>query len=171
MRNECVYGNGKCDSNSSKMRIMKIISDSEIRLKTRMWNNQYDLQVHKYFGMKTRSVKTLKVIEVFFHLPDQGKLLLCCDGASRGNPGISGYGIIGRNYMGDFIIAISEGIGVSTNYYAEIFAILIAGEWAVNNGFRDLVFRTDSQSVQYALHTIRFLGLLLLDGRRYHLLH
>ncbi|XP_026419884.1 uncharacterized protein LOC113315849 [Papaver somniferum] len=85
--------------------------------------------------------------EVYFQLPKQGKLLLCCDDASRGNPGYAGYGFVGRLSSGDFLIAISGGLGISTNYYAEIFAILMAGEWAIHHGFKDLVFRTDSQAV------------------------
>ncbi|XP_026419865.1 uncharacterized protein LOC113315829 [Papaver somniferum] len=112
-----------------------------------MWNKQYDLQVFKHFGLKTRSVKSMIIKEVFFQLPDQGKLLLCYGGASRGNPGCAGYGFVGRLSSGDFVIAISGGLGISTNYYAEIFAILMAGEWEIHHGFKELVFRTDSQAV------------------------
>ncbi|XP_026434044.1 uncharacterized protein LOC113331564 [Papaver somniferum] len=107
----------------------------------------YDLQVLKYFGLKTRGVKNLIIKEVFFQLPEQGKLLLCCDEASRANPGCAGYGIVGRLSTEDFVIAISGGLGISTNYYAEIFAILMAGEWEIHHGFNELVFGTDSKVV------------------------
>ncbi|XP_026428508.1 uncharacterized protein LOC113324404 [Papaver somniferum] len=111
-----------------------------------MWNKQYDLQILKYFGLKTRGVKNLIIKEVFFQLSEQGKLLLCCDGASRGNPGCAGYGIMGRINTEEFLIAISGGLGISTNYYVEMFAILMAGEWEIHHGFNDLVFRTDSKA-------------------------
>ncbi|XP_026399512.1 uncharacterized protein LOC113295390 [Papaver somniferum] len=147
LRNECTYGNGKCDQNVTKKRIQQAIVDSDLRLKENMWNKQYDLQLLKQFGLKTRSVKSMVIKEVFFQLPEQGKLLLCCDGASRGNLGYAGYGFVGRLSFGDFVIAISGGLGISTNYYAEISAILMAGEWEIHHGFKVLVFRTDSQAV------------------------
>ncbi|XP_026436553.1 uncharacterized protein LOC113334533 [Papaver somniferum] len=43
LRNDCTYGKGKCDLNATKKRIMKVISDSDIRMKAHMWNSQYDL--------------------------------------------------------------------------------------------------------------------------------
>ncbi|XP_026459296.1 uncharacterized protein LOC113359954 [Papaver somniferum] len=144
LRNECMFDKGKCDLNITKKKIMKAISDIDIRMKPNMWNNQYDLQLLKKFGLKTRRVKSIIIKEVFFQLPSQGKLLLCCDGASRGNPYIADYGIVVRNHTGEFVIAISGGLGISNNFDAEVFAILIAGEWAVHNGFHDeLVFRTN----------------------------
>ncbi|XP_026378643.1 uncharacterized protein LOC113273089 [Papaver somniferum] len=131
LRNECIFDKGKCDQ----------------RLNPIMWNSQYDLQVLRIFGLKTRSVKSMIIKEVFFQLLEQGKLLLCCDGASRGNPGTVGYGVVGRNNTGEFVIAISGGLGISTNYYAEVFSVLITGEQVVHHGFHDLVFRTDSKAV------------------------
>ncbi|XP_026439127.1 uncharacterized protein LOC113337746, partial [Papaver somniferum] len=153
LRNDCTYGNEKCDINATKKRIMKGIFDSDTRMKACMWNSQYDLKILKLFVLKTRRVKRLIVKEVYFHLPSQGKLLLCCDGASRGNPGISGYGIVGRTYTGEFVVAISGGIGISTNFYAEVIAILVVGEWVVHNGFLELIFRTDSQEVRKDLYS------------------
>ncbi|XP_026419429.1 uncharacterized protein LOC113315354 [Papaver somniferum] len=147
LRNECIFDKGKYDLNVTKNKILQVISDSDIRMKANMWNSQYDLQVLKKFGLKTRRVKNMKIKEVFFQLPEQGKILLCCDGASRGNPGMAGYGVVGRNCTSEFVIAISGGLGISTNYYAEVFAILIAGEWAIHNGFHDLVFRTNYKTV------------------------
>ncbi|XP_026447406.1 uncharacterized protein LOC113347927 [Papaver somniferum] len=124
LRNECIFGNVKCDLNVTKKKIKQLLLDNELRLTANMWNKQYGLQVLKIFGLKIRGVKSMNIKEVFFQLPEQGKLLLCCDGSSRGNPG---------------------GLGVSTNYYAEIFAVLIAGEWALIHGFNKLVFKTDSK--------------------------
>ncbi|XP_026419764.1 uncharacterized protein LOC113315723 [Papaver somniferum] len=150
LRNECLYDNGKCDALVIKNKILKTISESDIRMKAMMWNIQYDLQVLKSLGLKSRKVKSLIVKEVFFTLPLPGQILLCCDGASRGNPGTSRYGIVGRDSNGGFIIPISGGLGISTNYYAEIYAVIIAGEWAIQNDFFNIVFRTNSMAVIHA---------------------
>ncbi|XP_026399254.1 uncharacterized protein LOC113295118 [Papaver somniferum] len=146
LRNECTYGKGKCDHNATKKKIKQSIADGDLRLTTNMWNKQYDLQILKTFGLKTRGVKNLIIKEVFFQLPEQGKLLLCCDGASIGNPGCAGYGILGILSTGEFVIAISGGLGISTNYYAEVFAILMEGEWVIHHAFNEIVFRTDSKA-------------------------
>ncbi|XP_026419871.1 uncharacterized protein LOC113315836 [Papaver somniferum] len=126
---------------------MKFITECEVRMSTPMWNSTYDLQVLKKFGFSCRKVKTSRVQEVFFTLPEMNYLLLCCDGASKGNPGSAGFGFIGRNSNGDYLIAMAGGLGVATNYYAEVMAILCAGEWAIQHGFFQLIFRTYSQSV------------------------
>ncbi|XP_026397018.1 uncharacterized protein LOC113291735 [Papaver somniferum] len=76
-----------------------------------------------------------------------GKILLCCDGASQGNPGASGYGIIARNNEGECIVAIEGGLGITTNYYAEVLAIICAGEWVVHRRYTHLIFRSDSKTV------------------------
>ncbi|XP_026438240.1 uncharacterized protein LOC113336778 [Papaver somniferum] len=144
--NECNFGNGKCDLNVTKKKIKQVMLDNDLRLTAIIWNTQYDLQIIKYFGLKTRKVKSMRTQEIYFKLPEQDKLLLCCDGAFRANPGNAGYGIVGRLSSGEFVVAISGGLGVSTNYYAEVFAVLMAVEWAMNKGFNKLVFRTDSKA-------------------------
>ncbi|XP_026453988.1 uncharacterized protein LOC113355364 [Papaver somniferum] len=155
LRDDWTYGKEEVNINATKKRIMKIISDCDIRMKAHMWNSQYDLQVLKSFGLKTRRVESLIIKEVYFQLPSQGKLLLCCDGASRGNPGMTGYGIVGRTHTGEFVVAISGGLGISTNFYAEVFSILIAGEWEIQNEFQEL-FRTDSRAVKNAFQSGKF---------------
>ncbi|XP_026458908.1 uncharacterized protein LOC113359503 [Papaver somniferum] len=140
LRNECTYGKRKVNLTEVMNRILKKIYDCDIRLKATMWNNLYDLQVIKRLGLKTRIVKSLIPKEVYFHLPSQGKILLCCDSASKGNPGAYGYGVVGRSHSGEFVVAISGGIG----------------ELAVQNGFLELVFNTDSQAVKTAFQSGRF---------------
>ncbi|XP_026410485.1 uncharacterized protein LOC113305685 [Papaver somniferum] len=109
-----------------------------------MWNCSYDLQVLKALGIKCRKVKGTRVKEIFFQLPPPNKILLCCDGASKGNPGISGYGFTGRTSSGEFLVVVSGGLGVSTKYYAEILEVLNTGEWALSKGHEEVLFRTGS---------------------------
>ncbi|KAI3981951.1 hypothetical protein MKX01_018857, partial [Papaver californicum] len=98
-------------------------------------------------------IKSTRIQEIYFTLPKRNQLLLCCDRASRGNPGEVGYGFIGRNNEGDCIIAVAGGLGVATNYYAEVMAVLCAGEWTIKNGFMHLLFRSDSKSVIEAFNS------------------
>ncbi|XP_026378722.1 uncharacterized protein LOC113273177 [Papaver somniferum] len=75
------------------------------------------------------------------------QILLCCDGASQGNLGAAGYGFIARNSDGECIVAVEGSLGIATNYYAEVLAIICAGEWAIHKGYTHLIFQSDSQEV------------------------
>lgn len=60
--------------------------------------------------MKCRKVQGVRVKDIFFHLPPPNQIMMCCDGASKRNPGISGYGFIGRTSDGEFLIAVAGGL-------------------------------------------------------------
>ncbi|XP_026417301.1 uncharacterized protein LOC113312781 [Papaver somniferum] len=154
-RNRSVYEDEVFNEQNIKSRILKLTAEGEIRMKQLMWNTAYDLQMLKQFGMKCRRVKTCVIKEISFKLPQKNQLLLCCDGASRGNPGNSGYGIMARNDKGEVVVAIEGGLGIATNFFAEIMAILCVGEWAIHNGFRILLFSTDSKAVIAAFENLR----------------
>ncbi|XP_026400174.1 uncharacterized protein LOC113296051 [Papaver somniferum] len=115
-----------------------------------MWNSSYDLQVLKFFYLKCRRVKTTRITEIYFHLPNHPFILICCDGASRGNPGEAGYGFICILGNEEYMFAMSRGLGLATNFMAEFFAIICAGEWEINNNFLKVCFQTDSQAVMTA---------------------
>jgi len=51
-------------------------------------------------------------------------LFAATDGASRGNPGESGIGVIVRNAGGEVVLSISEYIGKTTNNVAEYTALI-----------------------------------------------
>ncbi|XP_026378447.1 uncharacterized protein LOC113272868 [Papaver somniferum] len=121
------------------------------KIKSPMWNNTYDLQVLRSLGMKRRKVKGVRIKEIFFQLPPPNQILMCCDGDLKGNPGISGYGFIGITSSCEFLIVVAGGLGVSTNFFAEVLAILNAGEWAVSKVFQGVCFRTDSSVAISAL--------------------
>ncbi|XP_026400190.1 uncharacterized protein LOC113296067 [Papaver somniferum] len=111
-RNRSVYEDEVFNEQNIKSRILKLTAEEEIRMKQLMWNTAYDLQMLKKFGMKCRRVKTCVVKEISFKLPQKNQLLLCCYGASRGNPGNSGYGIMARNDKGEVVVAIEGGLGL-----------------------------------------------------------
>ncbi|XP_059067080.1 uncharacterized protein LOC131858105 [Cryptomeria japonica] len=56
------------------------------------------------------------------------------DGASKGNPGLSGYGAIIRYEKGEFIGAVTGQEGFVSNNIAEITALEEGLKWATANG-------------------------------------
>ena len=68
------------------------------------------------------------------------------DGASRGNPGDSGIGIIFRDSTNNFK-EFKKYIGVGTNNNAEYTALITALEIAKSNNFNKINVFTDSQLV------------------------
>ncbi|XP_026384764.1 uncharacterized protein LOC113280338 [Papaver somniferum] len=105
--------------------------------------------------MKCIKVKYIRIQAIFFSLPIRPNILLCCDGAARNNPGEAGYGFIGRDSAGGFVIAVAGGMGIASNYMTEIFAVIKACEWEINKGFLQLCIRTDSTSAINSFSTRR----------------
>lgn len=76
----------------------------------------------------------------------------CCyvlhvDGASKGNPGPAGLGIVISSEDGRVLRAVSEPLGVTTNNVAEYQAVIRGLSEAERMGIRKLVLRSDSQLV------------------------
>ncbi|XP_026399308.1 uncharacterized protein LOC113295166 [Papaver somniferum] len=113
--------------NAFKQRVIQFTRECDVRTTRTMWDSSYDLQILKFFDLKYRKVKTTKISKIFFYLPEPSFTLTRCDGASSGNPGEAG------------------GLGLATNFMAEIFAIICAGEWGVSNNLLKICFRIDSQ--------------------------
>ncbi|XP_026417441.1 uncharacterized protein LOC113312923 [Papaver somniferum] len=90
------------------------------------------------------------VKQCFFKLPGRGKILICCDGASKGNPGNAGMVFVARNEDGGCLGASSGGLGIATNYLDEVMALVVAGEWAVKKRYKNVCFSLDSKAVLLA---------------------
>jgi ribonuclease HI len=69
------------------------------------------------------------------------------DGGSRGNPGISGFGVAVYNEQPKIIHQISKFIGIKTNNEAEYSALLEALTWVRDHQseFTEVKFHSDSQ--------------------------
>ncbi|XP_026435849.1 uncharacterized protein LOC113333641 [Papaver somniferum] len=130
---------------NAKRRILIMVKDCEVRLKGYTNNSNYDTSIMLFFEIKYKKMKTPKIIECFFHLPEENYILLCCDGASRGNPGISGYGFVIRDCYGHFIAAESGGPGITTNFLDEVMGTLCALEWAVQHNQLQVIVNADSK--------------------------
>lgn len=75
------------------------------------------------------------------------KVLICTDGAARGNPGPAAIGATVKDDKGNLIASISRRIGITTNNQAEYQAIIAALEEAVSLGARHVELKTDSELV------------------------
>lgn len=67
------------------------------------------------------------------------------DGASRGNPGESGIGVVLKDEQGNALTAVGGYIGTATNNVAEYTALLACIRLAANYPCRRLVVHSDSE--------------------------
>ncbi|XP_026383544.1 uncharacterized protein LOC113279042 [Papaver somniferum] len=133
MRNDKFYNEVKPSANKIQIKIQRVVHDCNCRLKGTIWNSAHERHVLQFFQIHNRRIKRIRIIELFFQIPQEGELLICCDGASIGNPGMPAYGFVIRDHMCAFIFAESRGLGVASNYVAEFFASIRGLEWASNN--------------------------------------
>ena len=75
------------------------------------------------------------------------KVIICTDGAARGNPGPAAIGATLKDETGNLIARISRRIGVTTNNQAEYQAIVAALEKVVSLGARYVELKSDSELV------------------------
>ncbi|XP_026416500.1 uncharacterized protein LOC113311933 [Papaver somniferum] len=87
-----------------------------------------------------------RIVEVRFILPAINNTLICCDGASRGNPGVAGYGFVCRSDQGEFIYAEAKGLGIATNFIVEVMAIVGAAECVLINNKVNICIHSDSSA-------------------------
>ncbi len=73
------------------------------------------------------------------------KLVVYSDGASRGNPGRAGIGIVVTDEKGDILKEHSEYVGIKTNNQAEYLAMIKALEIARELGAEEIELISDSQ--------------------------
>ncbi|XP_026459842.1 uncharacterized protein LOC113360555 [Papaver somniferum] len=142
-----------------KSKVLSFTKECSLRMRGKMWGDLYDFQVLSSFCIKCIPVLNKMVKECFFKFSGINQILICCDGAANGNPGQAGVGFIGRDYEGRYVGATSGGLGISTNYVAEVMTLIIAGEWAVRSGFMDVCLSLDSKAMIMALLQIRYFGL------------
>ncbi|XP_026446947.1 uncharacterized protein LOC113347493 [Papaver somniferum] len=96
-----------------------------------------ELRILNYFKVQHRSCKISTPIEVSWSPPNQDQIMICCDGASLGNPGQVGAGVTFRDANAAVLGVLCVGLGWQTNYYAEmcavIYGVMLAKRWNVKN--------------------------------------
>ena len=75
------------------------------------------------------------------------RVVICVDGASRGNPGLAAIGATIKDEQGRLIARISQGIGRTTNNQAEYRAVIAALEEAIRLGAGQVELNSDSELV------------------------
>lgn len=73
------------------------------------------------------------------------KIIAYTDGASRGNPGIAGIGVVLLNDEGNTVKEISRHIGTATNNVAEYTALIAALQEALEMGSEHIQIFADSE--------------------------
>ncbi|KAL0281699.1 UNVERIFIED_CONTAM: putative ribonuclease H protein [Sesamum radiatum] len=92
-------------------------------------------------------VQRQKAITVYWRKPPEGWYKLNADGASKGNPGISGAGGILRDQLGKVIFAFQEPLGNATNTQAELSAIYRGLQICFSRGLRKIWIETDATAI------------------------
>jgi exonuclease III len=72
-------------------------------------------------------------------------LKLNFDGASKGNPGAAGYGVVFRNHHGRILLISAGSLGHTTNNVAELWALVRGLQLAKDHNFNQLLVEGDSQ--------------------------
>ncbi|MDZ4246691.1 MAG: ribonuclease HI family protein [Dehalococcoidia bacterium] len=79
--------------------------------------------------------------------PVEKHIIIKFDGASRGNPGPAGIGVILENSRGEVVGKVVKRIGVATNNQAEYSALIAGIEAALRLGAVSLDIRGDSKLI------------------------
>ncbi|XP_026443907.1 uncharacterized protein LOC113344070 [Papaver somniferum] len=145
-RNRNYFDNAPVTWLGFKGRVYQIIRDNSSRMKGHMHNTQDDLRILNYFRVQHRSCKINIPVEISWTPPNPEEILICCDGASLGNPGQAGSGVIFRDSSSTVLGTLSVGLGWQTNFYAEVAAVIygaiVVQKWDIKN----LCIRSDSMS-------------------------
>ncbi|XP_026378628.1 uncharacterized protein LOC113273074 [Papaver somniferum] len=127
-------------------RVVKMIQVYSVCLRAYMRNCAEDVLLLDYFRVIHRSVRHHQPVEVFCQPPDVNELQ-SCDGAGRGNPGVAGKGVVARDVNCSVLGVMSIGLGVTSNYLAELYGIIVGLEWEMQWGFERICVRSDSFGV------------------------
>ncbi|OVA11275.1 Ribonuclease H domain [Macleaya cordata] len=99
------------------------------------------------FGSTSYSVGSRKCIKRDSSVVEQASCILEFDGASKGNPGLSGAGAVLRTEDGRLFCCLREGVGIATNNVAEYRAMLLGLKHALKKGFKRISVQGDSKLV------------------------
>ncbi|KAG7598131.1 Ribosomal protein L9/RNase H1 N-terminal [Arabidopsis suecica] len=69
------------------------------------------------------------------------------DGASKGNPGLSGAAAVLKTEDGSLICRLRQGLGIATNNAAEYHALILGLKYAIEKGYKKIKVKGDSKLV------------------------
>ncbi|KAL5700257.1 hypothetical protein ACHQM5_025728 [Ranunculus cassubicifolius] len=114
-----------------------------------------DRELLKHIGITERPGKSPKILSCTWKLPLPGTVKANVDGTSYGNPGPSAAGVVFRKQDGEVTLVLEKGLGITTNFMAECWAILLAAEQAFIQGWLRLWIVSDSQAAVAAFMSER----------------
>jgi ribonuclease HI len=82
-----------------------------------------DVMLLSKFDLQPACFTSVSSIRVVWSPPSQGRMKLNCDGAAKGNPGISAAGCVLRDHEGNVVWALAKFLGMKTNMVAEVSAL------------------------------------------------
>ncbi|XP_026417428.1 uncharacterized protein LOC113312911 [Papaver somniferum] len=150
-KNQKLFEEKSPQLNDFKRKIWKFVHEGSLRMKGTRWGQVYDKNIIDFFHMGIRFSKYSSIKECYWSAPEFGVLLFCCDDSSIGNPGEAGFGIIVRYHECQVVGTMSRGIGTTTNYLAEVFAVICALEWAIALSATKVIIRSDYKVVIHDL--------------------
>ncbi|XP_026428848.1 uncharacterized protein LOC113324774 [Papaver somniferum] len=146
LRNKSYFENMVVQWLGFKGRVYQVIRDNSIRMTGHVHNTLEELRILNYFKVRHRSCKTSTPIEISWTPPNQDEIMICCDGASFGNPGQAGSGVVFRDASSEVLGVLCVGLGWKTNFYAEVCAIIYGAIMAKRWNLRSICIRSDSKS-------------------------
>ncbi|GLJ15393.1 hypothetical protein SUGI_0252690 [Cryptomeria japonica] len=94
-----------------------------------------------------QGVKSLERRKVKWKPPPIGWKKMNFDGASKGNPGISGFGAVVRDEEGNLVGVVCGQAGLVSNNIAEIITLEEGLKWASTNDISKVVIEGDSKVI------------------------
>ena len=126
-----------------------------------IWTKLKDLQQHQPTDVTTAVLEAHqeKVFQSVSVLNNEDKLttntvIIYSDGGSRGNPGPSASAYVVMDVQENFIESGGAYLGITTNNQAEYQAVYIALKKALELGYRQVEFRSDSSLVINQMNSI-----------------
>ncbi|KAL0449169.1 UNVERIFIED_CONTAM: putative ribonuclease H protein [Sesamum latifolium] len=119
-------------------------------MKAKNWKGDLLVAAKMGFFFPKTTPQSPKVIR--WRYPIEGWWKLNTDGASKGNPGCAGAGGIIRDCHGRFILEFPDGLGVQTNTYAALYAIVRGLQLTKNAGCTHLEVESDAKVVLQLIH-------------------
>ncbi|OVA07910.1 Ribonuclease H domain [Macleaya cordata] len=145
-RNSCIFENKRASQHRVKQMILAHFFECSILMKGNMHNRVDDLMIFNTLKINTRPATTKTILECFWIPPAVNQLKIGCDGCSRGNPGRAGAGIVLRGHNGSTLGAMAVGLGTCNNFVAEVLAVILGLEWAIELGWTNIWVTSDSQA-------------------------
>lgn len=84
---------------------------------------------------------------VYWKPPERGTIKCNTDSVSKGNPGMSAYGIYFRNWEGDLIYAQVAQLGFVTNMEAKAKAIKVTVRVSIERKWQDITIEIDLRTL------------------------